>query len=621
MSRLRLSCCSYCQNWFQKLSQHVSQCKKRSAIVNGLTSSQQHSSSSQCQSVAPMPTQGSMSSSAPLPRNDYQTPASDETSGWQFIMGLSIDDILKMTPPQTVKCIKPKLKSQFQDCCLIPLQRIRENPMDDEAWKLLFLLPRMILCPLSRGGKSKIKDIHCIYDKFLNFQWAELVHTPAQTDTRKGRFQRANSKRTALNLIKLGEISRAARALTSPGLAPESEETAAKLAEKHPKRSCAMDDIPQPTKESITLSKYHFLKVIKKHPRGSANGPSGWRFEHIRALLDHPSTANDLYFACSSIARGAIPHGAAKLLSAARLVALPKGQGDVRPIAIGDALRRITAQTICSQMRETFSEFFTPLQHGVATSGGSELLVNHIRFLLESNSEWSVLKTDVKNAFNSIQRSSLLKSISSSFPSLYNHVYQMYSTDSSLIYQNGKTLHIIPSEEGVHQGDPLGPFLFSIAIHQSLGETQSQNPEVRCLAYLDDIFMVGQSDHVFSTFVDLKSNFNTLGLQIQDKKCEVFCPPPALNQDMSPWRGILVSQAGMMVLGSPIGTDDFIKRSCIEIAESGHHLCNELTTLDDPQSAMLLLRYSHRRSRKIEDVRFRCDSTSQDLPSTKLFLW
>ena len=186
VSRLRLSCCSYCQNWFQKLSQHVSQCKKRSAIVNGLTSSQQHSSSSQCQSVAPMPTQGSMSSSAPLPRNDYQTPASDETSGWQFIMGLSIDDILKMTPPQTVKCIKPKLKSQFQDCCLIPLQRIRENPMDDEAWKLLFLLPRMILCPLSRGGKSKIKDIHCIYDKFLNFQWAELVHTPAQTDTRKG---------------------------------------------------------------------------------------------------------------------------------------------------------------------------------------------------------------------------------------------------------------------------------------------------------------------------------------------------------------------------------------------------------------------------------------------------
>ena len=57
------------------------------------------------------------------------------------------------------------------------------------------------------------------------------------------------------------------------------------------------------------------------------------------ALLDHPSTANDLYSACSSIARGAIPHGVAKLLSAARLIVLPKGHGEVRPIAIGDALR------------------------------------------------------------------------------------------------------------------------------------------------------------------------------------------------------------------------------------------------------------------------------------------
>ena len=100
---------------------------------------------------------------------------------------------------------------------------------------------------------------------------------------------------------------------------------------------------------------------------------------------------------------------------------------------------------------------------------------------------------------------------------------------------------------------------------------------------------MGQSNHVFSAFVDLKSTFNTLGLEIQDKKCEIFCPPPALNQDMSLWTAISVSQAGMMVLGIPIGTDNFITRSCIEIAEPGHQLCKELTTLDDPQSAMLLL--------------------------------
>ena len=140
----------------------------------------------------------------------------------------------------------------------------------------------------------------------------------------------------------------------------------------------------------------------------------------------------------------------------------------------------------------------------------------------------------------------------------------------------------------MHQGDLHDPSSFQLPF-TSPCVIQSRTPGVRCLACLDDIFMTGQSNHVFSAFLDLKSTFNTLGLKIQDKKCEIFSPPSALNQDMSLWTGISVSQAGMMVLRIPIGTDDFITRSYIEIAESGHQLCKELTTLDDPQSAVLLL--------------------------------
>ena len=138
VSHLRLSRSSYCQNWFQNLSQHVSQCKKHSVIANGPISSHQlPSSSSQCHLVASTPTQGNAhtatSSSAPLPRNDRQTPASDnlpyhQSSGWQFIMGLSTNDILKVTPPQTVRSIKPKLKTQFLDCCFNPLQESEKTP-------------------------------------------------------------------------------------------------------------------------------------------------------------------------------------------------------------------------------------------------------------------------------------------------------------------------------------------------------------------------------------------------------------------------------------------------------------------------------------------------------------
>ena len=63
----------------------------------------------------------------------------------------------------------------------------------------------------------------------------------------------------------------------------------------------------------------------------------------------------------------------------------PKTNGDVGPTAIGDSLRRITARAICFQERTTFSEHFSPIQHGVATAGGTELLNHHIHLLMEEN--------------------------------------------------------------------------------------------------------------------------------------------------------------------------------------------------------------------------------------------
>ena len=61
-----------------------------------------------------------------------------------------------------------------------------------------------------------------------------------------------------------------------------------------------------------------------------------------------------------------------------RLIALRKSNGDVRPIAIGETLRRVTAKAICLQKRDDFSDYFQPLQHGVATPSGQELLSHHI---------------------------------------------------------------------------------------------------------------------------------------------------------------------------------------------------------------------------------------------------
>ena len=117
-------------------------------------------------------------------------------------------------------------------------------------------------------------------------------------------------------------------------------------------------------------------------------------------LLGASSVSDHLYKACAVIARGHLPYSISSLLSASRLIAIPKKNGDVRPIAVGEVFRQITAKVICNQLKSNFADHLSLLQHGVAVEGGSEMLVHHVQLALESNPSWALLKTDMSNAFN-----------------------------------------------------------------------------------------------------------------------------------------------------------------------------------------------------------------------------
>ena len=173
-------------------------------------------------------------------------------------------------------------------------------------------------------------------------------------------------------------------------------------------------------------------------------------------LLNNALSSDLLYLVCSSITAGKVPTTIVPLLSASRLVALPKTNGGIRPIAIGECLRRVTAGSICSQYCERFMTYFSSLQHKVAAPGGAELICHHIQLLIEQYPTLSVIKTGVSNAFVSISRYHLIHEVAFQFLELLNHVFQMYGNTSSLVYEMGDGSAVnIASEDGVHQGNPL----------------------------------------------------------------------------------------------------------------------------------------------------------------------
>ena len=146
----------------------------------------------------------------------------------------------------------------------------------------------------------------------------------------------------------------------------------------------------------------------------------------------------------------------------------------------------------------------------------------------------------------------MIRQVYESFPDIGNHVSKMYLGFNDLIICQGNSTVSLSLQEGVHQGDPLGPALFSTAIHPVLLKVQSNHDDVTVLAYLDNIIILGLPYKIMSAFEDLKPSLSALGLEISNSKCEFYCPPSAGNVACEQFQSIPVSSHGCKILDFPL---------------------------------------------------------------------
>jgi hypothetical protein len=106
--------------------------------------------------------------------------------------------------------------------------------------------------------------------------------------------------------------------------------------------------------------------------------------EHVQWLGMTKGRAFDaLHKTLSRVASGVVPPQVAAVLGTCSLVALPKEANAVCPIAVGEVLRRIVACTLCIQFRKPMAALFEPLQYGVNTCGGCEMIVHAVNAHLQ----------------------------------------------------------------------------------------------------------------------------------------------------------------------------------------------------------------------------------------------
>ena len=374
--------------------------------------------------------------------------------------------------------------------------------------------------------------------------------------------------------------------LTSVGTAPPTKDTIQKLRAKHPPASVSVEAVPVSC-PPLQISTTTLRSVLRSAPRGSSPGCDGWRFEHFRVLLQDDEAMELLARICNLFLAGMIPAEVALSFAGARLIALRKNQYDVRPIAVGSVFRRLVAKVACNVLKADMSAFFAPFQFRVATPGGTEHLTRLLQLTLAQHPDWIILKTDAKNAFNSISRQAFLEGVAEHFPSLYHFVASCYLNSPSLCLLTPDGVDCIQSSEGVQQGDPLGPFLFSLALHPCLKMAAEKCEQGFVVSYLDDAMVAGPKTDILAAYDCLQQEMKAIGLHIRPDKCEALSMIPVPDWSLP----IPFTTDGMQVLGCPVGSDLFVQRQCVKFTQNRLPFLKKLRCMRNLQSAMLLLRY------------------------------
>ena len=90
-------------------------------------------------------------------------------------------------------------------------------------------------------------------------------------------------------------------------------------------------------------------------------------------------------------------------LAGANLTALNKSSpGDIRPNAVGESLRTLTAKCLCVEMKTKAADFFNPFQYGVACPFGAEKIAHSVRSCVEKHwmdEDFGVIKVDMRKCF------------------------------------------------------------------------------------------------------------------------------------------------------------------------------------------------------------------------------
>ena len=466
------------------------------------------------------------------------------------------------------------------------------------SWQELLMLPQTVLDAPPRGGHKHAKAAAAYtLDRLQRWDAGErltLWESRRQLRVRHaGPRAAADRQDFAISLAREGFDGKACAALLAEGLAPDTPDNVAALRSLHPVQPAVPITPAQALPLGPDITPPLVGRALRSFPASSAPRPSGLRVQHLRDACLPGSTdsfLDQLTTLVSFLSNGQACPAAAPFLAGANLVAVPKPKGGLRPIAIGEVLRRLTGKCLMESVQTAAREHFFPAQIGVAVPGGAEAAVHAVRAWTTQHAQGSskvLVKLDFANAFNSVSRQQVLASARSQFPSLSRWVNWCYGEASYLQFGGS----VLQSAGGVQQGDPLCPLLFAAAVQPLATQLQQSSLDLATF-YLDDGILAGDVGAVASALRLVQQRSADIGLHLNLNKCEVvglgslsaaqLVPhfPDSLLRDAD---GTSRLHRNFELLGAAIGDDAFVASHTHARVDKAGALLEAIGELEDPK--------------------------------------
>ena len=172
---------------------------------------------------------------------------------------------------------------------------------------------------------------------------------------------------------------------------------------------------------------------------------------------------------------------------ASRLIPLNKDPGSpdlqVRPIGVGEVLRRIIGKTISWALADYIQAAGGSLQVSTGLKGGAEAAIHAMKEIFDQDGTDGVILVDAENAFNKLNRQAALHNMKYLCPEFAVILINTYRKPTRLFITGGGE---ILSAEGTTQGDALAMQFYGISTVQIIQKLRYESTKVHQVWLADD---------------------------------------------------------------------------------------------------------------------------------------